>query len=485
MSGFTDWFKSFFSSSVTTSTTTTRNSSLKPRSFPAKKDLTFPETVNAELTRGLWHNAVKGYKLGGSLCYNPIKIPLSFMGVPHFDYEDEDLLDIKDFWIDKIKFYNDKIQAKKNIQLLCHRDGTSIIYPQYNREKQAVDWKHIPIESIARVLVDPYTEKINAIVTEETITYFDDMGTQKNYTETVIYTESKLIFSRSGVLPENMNKTETRVNPVKSLPIVFANAKEPGEFEGHSDYERIIPFVKAYSEINQSAHETLLNLLPKLVQGVEDVGKWMENNGITDIDDVNIYTIDFIVNKGEKETTKFEIPQRVVDGHISLMEKDFANIVETSGLPELAWGMTLPGNHATAEENMGILLADVRDKQIQVTPSYQSLYEWTLALEAIANMRIVPEGLKITWNDLDTLSEKERSEIFKNYADGISVLVQNSGIDLESIHTMLFEFTNGKITNDFDKFRDQIYAHGTMISELQQDPQSNRLDAAIDDAAGV
>jgi hypothetical protein len=477
MSSFTDWFSDFFNTifSGSSTTGTTNNSSMKKRSSPNKKNLTYGDTVDSELTKGLYHNQISGYKLGASLCYNPIRVPLSFMGVPHFATEDSN-----EFWNDLIYHYNNRtIQAKKNIQLICHRDGTAIIYPQYSAGKRLVEWKHIPVASVYRVLVDTFTDQITAIVTRESITYYDDMYSDKVYEETVIYTESNLIFQRSGTLPDNVPRNETRVNPVRGLPIIFTNQKEPGEFEGHSDYERIIPIIKAYSEVNKSGHETLINLSPKWVQSVSDQpDKWLTNNGITDINDVDVYTIDFVINKNESEKTEFVIPAGVVDGHLSIMKKDFQNIVETSGIPEIAWGLKTEGNHASAEEQMGILLSFVRDKQEQSRTPYLELLRWTVELESIANMMTPPRDLDIIWNDLDALSEKERSEIFKNYADGISALVEKSSIDLESIHDMLYEFTGGKLTNNFDEFRKNIINHGVLISELEQDPETIRLDNA-------
>jgi hypothetical protein len=395
------------------------------------------------------------------------------MGVPHFSLENED----SGFWADMIDSYNKRmIQTKKNIQTICHRDGTVIIYPIYNSKSGKVELKNIPIASVYRVLVDTFSDKVTAIITKESITYYDNKYSPKMYEEQVTYTETNTVFKRTGTLPEDKPRFEDRVNPVRGLPIIFTNQKEFDEFEGHSDYERIIPLIKAYSEVNQSAHETLINLSPKLIQEVNEVQKWLKNNGMTDINDIDINTIDFIINKSDAEKTEFVIPNGVVDGHVTIMKRDFQNIVEASGIPEIAWGLKTEGNHASAEEQVGILLSFVRDKQEQANVPYYELYKRILELESIANMRAAPEDLRIVWNDLDTMSETERSEIFKNYADGIGVLVGNAGIDLESIHNMLYDFSNGKITNNFDEFKKNVIAHGVLKSEIEVgDPEGLRL----------
>jgi len=332
-----------------------------------------------------------------------------------------------------------------------------------------VRWKHIKPETVYKYIVDPDTNDLKALITKETITYYRENGKLSIYSEQKTYTEQKIIISRSGSPPENINKSEIKRNPVKMLPIVFANNRESGEIEGNSDYERIISYIKAYSEINKSAHETLINIGPKLVQYASDIDKWLAQNGYDSTSDVDISTVDFIGNVYEKEKTEFIIPQKIIDGHLSLMKNGFINMVEATGIPEIVWGVKMQGNHASAQEQMGVLLSFVDDKQRQAEVPYYQLMRATLLLEAIANTQKAPENIIISWNDLDSLNEVERSEIFKNWSDGLAKLLEYKSIDLQSAHNLLFNLTNGKITVNYEDFKEGIKEYGTLYAFLEQE----------------
>jgi hypothetical protein len=387
------------------------------------------------------------------------------MGVPHFGIDDNN-----DFWEDKINFYNEfYIKRKQNIQLLSHRDGTAIIWPWYSAKNGMVVWKHISPASIYKIIVDPFTEEMTALMTCSTIYYYDDRGYNASYLEEITYTEKQIIINRKGKLPNNISATEARKNPSQILPIFFSNGAEPGEIEGHSDYERILPYIKAYSEINIKAHETLLNLGAKLVQSTDDVATWLDQNGFSDINDIDVSSMDFIINRKDKEESKFEIPQNILEGHLSLMKNDFLNIVESSGIPEIVWGVKMQGNHASAQEQMGVLLSFVDEKQKQADASYRKLLEATLYLESIANNQTIPKNVNVIWNDIDSFDQLEKSTIFKNWSDGIGRLIESKAIDLQSAHGFLYQLSKGKITDSYEEFKKGIIEHGSLVAFLSQD----------------
>jgi len=465
------------------------NNTRKSRSSPAKIDLTFPETVDACFTRGLWNNTISGYKLGAQLCRPPIAVPLAFMGFPHFDLEDWDVTGNQEFWRERFNFYNTKyMMLKLLIQLMCHRDGTFGIFPWFDANKGFVRWKFIKPEYIpdGGVITDPETEDIIAIITEIQYYFIGLSGRQYIYTEKKQYTENRIITSRMGDIPPGMRTEMIRNNPIKKLPIFFTNNKEPGEFEGHSDLQPIVPHVKAYSSINKVAHEELANNGTKLVQyGSDDAKTWAKNNGFAgpdgdlDPDLISIENIDFIYNLYEKEKSEFITPAGIVDSHINLLELDFKNIYQGSGLPEMLWGGKITGNHATAQEQMSVLLSFVRGKQNQADPPYDDLINNTMLLEAIANNQMKPEGIMNIWNDLDSLTEVERSQIFDNYAAGVQKLLDSYSIDLQTAHKLLRELTKGVVTSDYDDFKKQIEEYGSMKSFLEQEYINMRLESEI------
>lgn len=460
-----EFWAGLYSALFGSSSTTTETSTYRKRSVPASVDLTFPDVVNTALTKGLWNNSVAGYKLGAQLCYAPIAVPLAFMGFPHFDCEDWDAVNDAEFWEAVLQQYNDEyIQTKEQIQRMCHRDGTIIIWPWYDSTAGLVRWKFIKPNQIDKVVINPETDEIISISTAIDFQYYDESGSIKWYSETRIYSKKLVIVQRSGTVPSSLKNEEIRRNPIGILPVIFRNNWEVGEFEGHSDLERIIPHIKAYSEINLKAHQEAANNRSKLAQGTRDSEAWLKRNGFTDINDIDISTIDFILNQGEEEKTELLTTEKILDTPIRLMENDFYNIVEGSGIPEICWGLKTEGNHASAEEQMGVFLSFVAGKQRQAHDPYMQLIKATAQLEALANNRQAPDNLIITWDDLDSLTEKERSEIFMNWGKTLAEMLDKHAIDLQSVHGLLYKLTNGKITSDYDNFEEQIRQYGITIS---------------------
>jgi hypothetical protein len=461
------------------------NNTKKPRNPPEKIDLTFPKTVNAAFLRGLYNNTEPGYRLGAQLCRPPIDVPLAFMGFPHHDISDWDLVDNEKFWQERFVFYNKYyLTTKQTIQFMCHLYGTIGIFPWFDSSAGFVRWKFIRPEYVPDdgVIMDPETEEITGIITDIQYCFLAENGKQYIYREKRQYSERRIVTRRTGDIPPGMRSEVIRNNPSGILPVFFRNNAEPGEFEGHSDLQRIIPHVKGYSQINQTAHEELGNNRTKLVQyTADDVNKWAVNNGFADEDGkldpskINIQDIDLILNLYDKEKSEFIIPVGIVDNHIRLLEVDFKNIYQGSGLPEMLWGGKITGNHATASEQMGVLLSFVNKKQNQADQPYGVLVNATMQLEAMANNQTKPEGIINVWNDLDSLTELERSQIFDNYASGLQKLIDSNSIDLQSTHKILYELTNGLITSDYDDFKKQVLEFGSIRAALEQDYNDLRL----------
>lgn len=459
-----EFWSGLLSSLFGTTATTTETSTYKRRSVPASIDLTFPNTVNIALTRGLWNNSVPGYKLGAQLCRAPISVPLAFMGFPHFDCEDWDAVNDAEFWEEILNRYNDDyIQSKEQIQRMCHRDGTILIWPWYDSTAGKVRWKFIKPDQIDKVVMNPETDEIISISTSIDYQYYDEAGNIKYYSEVRIYSQKLVIVKRTGSVPASLKNEEIRRNPIGMLPVIFRNNWEQGEFEGHSDLDPIIPHIKAYSEINLKAHQEAANNRSKLIQSTKNSQAWLKRNGFTDPNDIDISTIDFVINEGDEEKTDLLSTDKIIDTPIKLMENDFFNIVEGSGIPEICWGLKTTGNHASAEEQMGVFLSFVAGKQRQASDPYMQLISATASLEALANNRQVPDNLIITWDDLDSLTEKERSEIFMNWGKTLAEMLDKKAIDLESAHGLLYKLTNGKITSDVDDFKKQIQDYGITV----------------------
>jgi hypothetical protein len=466
MNSFTDWFSGIWTNvfSVTGS-----NGLNKQRSQRATVDLTCPNTVDYDLAMSLYYNTKQGYKLGAHFCHSIIAIPLTFMGFPHYSAGEQKTQRNKKYWENRFKFYNEKqVASKIEIQRTCHIAGTVAVYPWFNSKKGYVEIYLILPKYISNVFINPDTGELMGLETD--IFYsFKEHDETYTFEEKKKYTETKIEISRIGKLPEWMRENEIKRNAAGILPIIFTNDKEPGKFEGHSEFEKILSIIKAYSEVNLSANEQAANMKAKLVQSVDDWESWKKANGFTDINQISIENVDFIANKAPDEKTEFLVPQHLLTQLIELLKLHFHSLVETAGIPEIWWGLKTTGNHASAAEQAMVGLAYVRQKQQQIHNQYVDLLNVIVRLDAMAYNQELPDDIKIAWDELNTLTELEKSQVFDNWCTGFQKLMDKHAIDLETVHGMLLELTHDIVNSDFEIFREQIKNAGTLRAYLEME----------------
>lgn len=463
------WYENIWNTLFSTGSSITGDRMIQKRTSGTTVDLTFPDTVNYDLAMDLYYNRKAGYKLGAFFCYSIIATPLTFMGFPHFDVEDWERVDNQEWWEDRFKFYNENMMiSKQDIQKLCHITGTVGVFPWFDLKAGYVKLYFIKSKYITDIYTNPDTQELTGIRTEIDYTFTWDDNKDYNFSEVRVYTKSTIKVTRIGGIPPGVRGSETKRNPTGELPVFFTNDREPGEFEGHSDFERVISLVKAYSEINLTAHEESANMRAKLVQKVENKDLWLIANGFSNIDDVSIENTDFIVNVGE-ETTEILVPANLVDNHIKLMSVDFWNIIQTSKIPEIFWGLEAAGNYASAGKQDKFGMAFIKAKQHQADPPYRQLANNIMKLDALAYNQTVPEDIICSWDDFDSLTETERAEVFDKWASGIQKLTESHAIDLQGVHEMLLQLTKKGITEKYEEFKKQIEEYGTLRAMLEQE----------------
>ena len=491
INSYSDWFNNIWSTLFPTGTdvtaTTQTNRITHSRGSQATVDLTFPDTVNYDLAMQLYYNTKAGYKLGAFFCSSIIDLPLTFMGIPHFDCEDWDIVNNPEWWQERFDFYNKKLMMdKQDIQKLCHITGTVGIFPWFDSKTGYVKLYFIKSKYITDIFVDPDRQELTGIKTEIMYTFVWDDGKEYRFTEKKTYTKSKIMTTRTGALPGKLRNTEIRRNPTGTLPVFFANNKEKGMFEGHSDFEKVISLIKAYSEVNLRAHQEAANMKAKLLQTIKDKDAWLEANGYTDVDEISIENKDFVLNVAEEEKTEILVPQNLIDNHLKLLKLDFWNIAETSKIPEIFWGKEASGNYASAGKQDKYGLAFIKKKQQNIDNPYLELLDGIVRLDAMAYNRqpIESKNLLCSWNDFDSVTEVEKAEIFDKWCTGLQKLADIHAIDLEGIHQILLGLTNNKITDKFDEFKKQIEEYGTTRAFLEQEYMSMRDLQGNDDDAG-
>jgi len=412
---------------------------------PRTIDQTESLTVNEDLTLGLWRNSYQGLKLGGSLAFAPIFIPVSLMGIPVPTSEDEHTQELLsaimeeravDCWL---------------IHRTAHRNGTCWIWPKYAPQTGLV-WEFIPDASVVDIEKDIVSGEVVGIRTDEQLMISVGEADVRSVRRKRYFTREKLTIRYLASTVPDLPEFEVYANPSGEIPIAFGNDAEPNETRGISDYARILPDLKTYHDVDQAWTMMLARFKPKLVLGLKNLNKWLENNGYGTVTDIDVASADlFIKMVGDEETIDIIKPPETA-AYAEKLKQTFHKIVEGSGIPEIVWGLKTEGNHASAEEQMGTLVQFAREKQAQKNKPYIRLFDASLRLVALARMRN-PQPFEVTWNKLDAVSDAVRSEIFRNYAQGIGYVMQWAGITDRQLHAIWQQNFPDATEEDYEEYR--------------------------------
>lgn len=410
-------------------TATNENKTRQRRMNRGVVDWTEGMVVDRDLTYGLYHNEYNGMKLAGSLAFSPIAIPVWFMGLPVAESENDTIQAMLNELTEEYSTLMQQMHTE------CHRDGTLWVWPYFDAEKRKVRWEIIPDDGV-QVLRDPKTGDVTKIIIEQQLTVTIDSGMT---TGTVV---KKRIFTRDSVTTTWTQSTlketptnETIPNVGRVLPIPFANNADATEVRGHSDYERIVYDLKNYHDIELAQAEVLSKFRPKLIIESKGAETWLGNNGYSGISDVDVSKADLFLNvEGEKVSVLFA--DNAWQAYESALKRTFRKIVEGSVVPEICWGLKSEGNHASVEEQMGMLLLFVEGKREQKTAAYRMLFTASIRLMGVARMQAVDPDIEIKWGALDKLSAKTKAEVFKAFAEGAARLVDGGAATKQQLYKM-------------------------------------------------
>jgi len=419
---------------------------------PVTRDWTEQWTINSELTRGLYHNSFPGLKLAGSLAYIPIAVPLFLMGLPVPKCENDQQQ------IDAAQVIEDHADECHMLHLISHRDATAWIWPFYSAKLQKDCWEFIPDDTISDILRDVQTGELQAIITDEQILISTAYNVQG-------YVRRRRTFTREAVKIEWLENTMAMQgllggifrNITGELPIPFANNKEGDEVRGHSDYERILSDLKNYHDTDLAVSELLVKFAPKMIQGVQDVDEWKANNGVTNLDEIDVARRDFYLNLYGKESTEFAWPSGAHQAGLDKLSQIFWKIVQGSTIPEILWGTKVEGSQGSNDNQIDSVIQFVESKQRQKNQSYKKLIEATLRLRnAVSFNDNQPIIQEIKWNALDLISESAKATILTNFASGIASLINSAGITKPMVWKMFKKAYPEATDDDYQTFCDGL-----------------------------
>lgn len=395
------------------------NNTKRSRRSPGPVDWTDSMQVNSVLTKGLYHNTYPGLKLAG-FGYNFIAIPVSFMGLPIPKTESET---VQEQINTIVKAMTDKL---KDIHIQAHREGTIWIWPKFSKNK--LIWEFIPDDVVTDIIRDISSGEVIKIITSEEITLSVGDGVTTTINRKRTFTRTKVTIDYTGDIPASLRGKVQR-NPAHTLPIPFANNADGGISRGHSDYERVLSDLKNYHDCDLAESTILAKFSPKMVvDHVTDIDKYAENQGYEDASDmfenIEIGNIDLILNSAEEEVD-FVIPEGATESLRKKLQQIFHKLVQISGVPEIVLGLNMTGNHASVEEQMASLMKYVEEKRLQKTAPYKTLFVASLSLLFTT---ISEDDLEIEWNQLDCLSDKVKSDVYKNFAEGTAAIIKTAGL---------------------------------------------------------
>lgn len=442
----------------------------QPTRRPKSRDISEGYVANSDLTIGLYKNNYSGLKLAGGLVFPMITIPVYFMGYPSFRSSSERTTE------EANRIVASMLTQIKQLHIACHREGTIWVWPRFDSETMELVWEFIPDDCISDVIRDVRTGRVKAVLTDEEI----KVGTARDTTQTVrrqrTFTSESITDSYTGAQIEGL-ENEVLPNALGILPIAFANNLEPTEIRGSSDLSRVLPLLAGYHELSRAELEILAQFRPKMVQNLATTLKdWLSNNGYDSIADVDINDVDFIANVGE-ESTEFIKPGEITDGYRAAKVQLFRQMVETSGVPEIAWGLKTEGNNASVEESMTTLVNFAKDKQEQKEEPYRRLLSASLRIMGAVNTENLGQDLQITWNDIDVMSAKTKAEVFNQFANGVSRLMLSSGTTPDQLFQVWQQNYPGIGPQTVEEFTQGLKATAAII-QFQKANYLEALDAA-------
>jgi len=425
------------------------NVTKQPRRIP-RIDKTESLQCNKELTYGLYHNQYAGIRLGASLAYAPIAVPVFFMGLPTITSEDTKTNDrLKDL----CKEFSLQMSA---LHTETHRDGTVWVFPFYSSSDRKLHWEYIPDESVTDIIRNIDTNEIIKIVTKESLVLSTGENTTLNSVRTRVFTKTKVTETFEGAVPDGELHKPIRTNVAGILPINFTNNLDLNEVRGHSDYERIISDLKDYHDIDLARSVMLAKYKTKMLINLasgSSLETFLSNNGYKDINDIDTAAMDLLIMQNQ-DTIDFKSPElSAYQAYSEALAGKFKKIVEASGVPEIAWGLKTTGNHATSDEQMFTLSKFIESKQDQKTEKYRILYKASLQILSIAEMSMYQsENIKVEWGRLDAVSIEKKAEILVKFATAIKTLVDGGVATENQIFELWKEYYPEETTETIQEF---------------------------------
>jgi len=391
---------------------------------PAPRKMDGGLAANEALLKGLYTGSAQEFALSSYLSDGMVDVPKNMTGIPGVipDEGQDDRL-VKDL----MPLIVDEFPVLITTMLT---QGTAWRWARWNDGQHKLTWEVIPDSSVTQIIIDLDTGDISEIWTDEQIQY----NKGEMFEE---FTRRKRHITRETITEEwtgGRNKIVQYGNPFGFMPVPFGHRCYEGDWRGNSVYARVLRWMKSIHDIAYKRDEILSDFEPKIIQKVNDVTKWINNNTPPNETGKNV-TIDpfsknlFINTEGE-ETSFMFLSSDATAQHTAAIKDNELKVIKGSGIPELFFGALATGNHASTETDRLLALEHVKGIRRELTKGTEELVSQSLKI--LAYMRFTqPPKVTIRWGNLSLLSEMQKAQVMGAYASAVVPMLGNGAISKE------------------------------------------------------
>jgi hypothetical protein len=407
--------------------------------------------VDYKLARELYYNTNDDYKLGAGFAKPIINTLAGFMGVPHFRCKDEEAQHDLDEYINQwtsrmLRTHQLALRDGDCFVMLVHLENNDLLYPD---EETRFDYIIIPPEQVDNIEVDPITRKPKSYVFKGKVKWVDDSGNEREYTVTQKITAERIVIKVEGDAPEGVTD-EIQPNHWGFIPIIhFKNEPEESELYGHSELEPIEPYMKVYHDVMKHAMQgSKMHSTPRLKLKVTDVATFLQNNFPDAYEaykrgqpaKLNFEGSEVLIFTGEDDAEFIEVKSSIGDAE-ALLKLLFYCIVDTSEVPEFAFGVHTPSSHASVKEQMPMLIRRVARKREMVTENWQTLARMLLVMYSKkTGKKFESYEVGITWDGVIERDEKEYADTINTLVNALNTALMGGFISLDAAVDLLAQY---------------------------------------------
>ena len=443
--------------------------------------------------RDLYYNRDERYKLGAGFAKPIINTLAGFMGAPQFICGDEQAQATLDEFTNTLKSIQQRIHQKNLIDgevfvRLMNVQTDTTLYPENNTGTR-LTCILIPPEQIPTggIEFDPITREYSAITILSKNKWIDENGNKQEYIFRQKITKSEIKTIIEGKAPDGL-VSNTVQNQWGFIPIIhFKNEPDETELHGYSELEPIEPFLKAYHDVMIHAITgSKMHSTPKLKFKLKDVAKFLRNN-FPDVyakvqagkpASLSIEGKDVLLMENEDDAGFIECSSAIGDTS-ALLQFIFYCIIDTSEVPEFAFGVHISSSQASTKEQGPILTRRIERKREQVTDSWQLFARMALAmLGMMTGSKYKTFATEIKWDTVLDKDEQADAQTVASIANALATALDSNIISAQSAVNFLSKFIDTMDTWDDEqsKIEETKMLNKPIEEGYSQQQQLKRID---------